>query len=158
MMYAYLEGRRFLHGWLGFKLGRQYVTDVLGWWSFDGGEVSATTPFFVKAEAYGGLEQRGGLPLSTSRFEADGVWRGRPLPRSTRSLYPQFQPANIAPAFGVALESTGVSWLHARLTYRRVYNTGTSNRPILRPGWPVRPLTAARASRRRGSATRSTRT
>ena len=39
LMYAYVEGRRFLNGWLGFKLGRQYVTDALGWWSFDGGEV-----------------------------------------------------------------------------------------------------------------------
>ena len=126
MMYAYLEGRRFLHGWLGFKLGRQYVTDVLGWWSFDGAEVSTTTPFLVKAEAYGGLEQRGGLPLSTSRYEADGVWRGD---RSgfDPSVYPQFQPASIAPAFGVALESTGVTWIHGRLTYRRVYDTGSSN-------------------------------
>jgi hypothetical protein len=126
LMYAYLEGRRFMHGWLGFKLGRQYVTDMLGWWSFDGGEVSATTPFFVKAEAYGGLEQRGGMPLSTSRYESDGVWRGD---RSgfDPSLYPQFQPAAVAPAFGVALESTGVTWIHGRLTYRRVYDTGASN-------------------------------
>lgn len=126
LMYGYVEGRRFLHGWLGFKLGRQYVTDALGWWSFDGGEVSATTPFFVKAEAYGGLEQRGGMPLSTARFEADGIWRGN---RSSYdpSLYPQFQPANVAPAFGLALESTGVTWLHGRLTYRRVYDTGSSN-------------------------------
>jgi hypothetical protein len=50
VMYGYLEGRRFLHGLLGFKLGRQYVTDVLGWWSFDGGQASVTTPFFVKAD------------------------------------------------------------------------------------------------------------
>ena len=126
LMYGYLEGRRFLKGWLGFKLGRQYMTDALGWWSFDGGEVSATTPFFVKVEAYGGLEQRGGFPLSTSRFEADGVWRGN---RSgyDPSLYPQFQPAAIAPAFGAAIESTGVTWLHSRLSYRRVYDTGASN-------------------------------
>jgi hypothetical protein len=126
LMYAYVEGRRFLHGWLGFKLGRQYVTDALGWWSFDGAEVSATTPYFVKAEAYGGFEQRGGLPLSSARFERDGIWRGD---RSTfdPSQYPQFQPAAIAPAFGAALESAGVTWLHGRLTYRRVYNTGSSN-------------------------------
>jgi hypothetical protein len=126
MMYAYIEGRRFLHGWLGFRLGRQYVTDALGWWSFDGGEVSATTPLFVKAEAYGGFEQRGGMPLSTSRFEGDGVWRGD---RSNfdPSLAPAFQPAALAPAFGVALESTGVTWIHGRLTYRRVYDTGASN-------------------------------
>ena len=126
VMYAYVEGRRLLKGWLGFKLGRQYVTDVLGWWSFDGGEVSATTPYYVKAEAYGGLEQRGGMPLSSTRYESDGVWRGD---RSglDPSLYPQFQPATIAPAFGFALESVGVTWLHGRLTYRRVYDTGTSN-------------------------------
>src|SRR5258708_25558872 len=43
LMYGYVEGRRFLKGWLGFKLGRQYVTDALGWWSFDGAEVSATS-------------------------------------------------------------------------------------------------------------------
>jgi hypothetical protein len=126
LMYAYLEGRRFLHGVLGFKLGRQYVVDALGWWSFDGAEVSATTPWFLKAEAYSGFEQRGGMPLSTARYEAEGVWRGD---RSNfdPSLYPQFQPAAIAPAFGVALESTGVTWLHGRLTYRRVYNTGDAN-------------------------------
>jgi len=126
VMYAYLEGRRFLHGLLGFKLGRQYVTDALGWWSFDGGEVSVTTPYYVKAEAYGGLEERGGLPLSTSRFEADGVWRGDRNGFDS-SLYPAFQPAAVAPAFGAAIESTGVTWIHGRLSYRRVYNTGSSN-------------------------------
>jgi hypothetical protein len=126
LMYAYIEGRRFLRGWLGFKLGRQYVTDALGWWSFDGGEISVTTPYFVKAEAYGGLEQRGGFPLGSPRFESDGVWRGD---RSgfDPSLYPAFQPTSLAPAFGVAVESAGVTWIHGRLTYRRVYDTGRSN-------------------------------
>jgi hypothetical protein len=124
VMYAYLEGRRFLHGVLGFKLGRQYVTDSLGWWSFDGAEVKATLPFFVAVEGYSGLEVRGGMPLSTARFEAGGVWRGN---RNTfdPSLYPQFQPADVAPAYGAAIESAGVTWLHSRLTYRRVYNTGS---------------------------------
>jgi hypothetical protein len=119
-----LEGRRFLHGALGFKVGRQYQTDVLGWWSFDGADVKVATPFFVQVEGYGGLEQRGGLPLSTSRYESDGIWRGSrsgfdPL------LYPQFQPADVAPAFGVALDSAGPTWIHGRVVYRRVYNTGS---------------------------------
>ncbi len=126
LMYGYLEGRRLLGGWLGFKLGRQYVTDVLGWWSFDGGEASLTLPFYFKAEAYGGLEERGGMPLSTPRFERDGIWRGSRAGYDGL-LYPAFQPATIAPAFGVALESAGVTWIHGRLTYRRVYNTGASN-------------------------------
>jgi hypothetical protein len=129
LMYAYVEGRRFLRGWLGFKLGRQYVTDVLGWWSMDGVELNLTTPFFLKAEAYGGLEQRGGMPLSTNRFEAPGIWRGDRASSDTsgRDPYPSFQPAAVAPALGVALESAGVTWIHGRLTYRRVYNTGASN-------------------------------
>jgi hypothetical protein len=126
LMYGYLEGRRFLRGLLGFKLGRQYVVDALGWWSFDGGEVSITTPYYLRAEVYAGFEQRGGLPLSTNRFEADGIWRGD-RGGYDPSLYPAFQPAAIAPAYGAAIESTGVTWIHGRLTYRRVYNTGGSN-------------------------------
>jgi hypothetical protein len=126
LMYGYVEGRRFLKGWLGFKVGRQYVTDALGWWSFDGGEVRVTSPFFLAAELYGGFEVRGGLPLSTPRFERDGVWRGDRQGYDP-TLYPSFQPSSVAPAFGAALESTGITWLHGRLSYRRVYNTGGSN-------------------------------
>jgi hypothetical protein len=129
LMYAYVEGRRFLKGWLGFKLGRQYITDPLGWWCFDGGEASVTTPYFAKLEGYVGFEERGGLPISTSHFERDGIWRGNrsDYDPTVRDLYPSFQPASVAPAYGVAVESTGVTWIHGRLTYRRVYNTGASN-------------------------------
>ncbi|MEI7893167.1 MAG: hypothetical protein WCI05_08750 [Myxococcales bacterium] len=125
LLYGYLEGRRFLRGWVGFKLGRQYVVDGLGWWSFDGALVRITSPVFVAAEAYAGFEVRGGLPLSSSRFEADGVWRGNRTGFDP-ALYPSFQPSSPAPAMGVALESTGLSWLHARVGYRRVLNTGPS--------------------------------
>ena len=127
LMYAYVEGRRFVHGLLGFKLGRQYVTDALGWWSFDGRLVRVTTPAFFALEAYGGLEVRGGLPFSgpVGRWSADGVWRGD---RSGMDplQYPSFEQNDVAPAIGVAVETAGISWLHARLTYRRVYNTNDS--------------------------------
>jgi len=132
LMYAYLEGRRFFGGWFGFKLGSQYVSDVLGWWAFDGIDVAVTTPYYVKLEAYGGLEQRGGLLAASSRFEGDGVWRGNRASYPA-ILYPAFQVENYAPAFGVAVESTGVSWLHSRLTYRRVYNTGSTNTAVFFP-------------------------
>ena len=39
LMYGYVEGRNVAHGLLGFKIGRQYITDGLGWWGFDGGLV-----------------------------------------------------------------------------------------------------------------------
>jgi hypothetical protein len=127
LMYAYVEGRRFLKGILGFKAGRQYVTDALGWWSFDGGLIRVTTPAYFAVEAYGGLEVRGGLPFSPSvgRWEADGVWRGDRTGMDP-TQYPSFQQADIAPAIGAAIESAGVSWLHTRLSYRRVYNTADS--------------------------------
>ncbi len=132
LVHGYVEGRDLARGWLGFRLGRQYTTNVLGWWSFDGGLVRLTTPAHVRAELYGGLEQRGGLPLSTSRYEAQGVWRGSHAdfgvsgdsPRLTD--YPSYQYAAPAPAFGAALETVGLGFAHGRLDYRRVYNTGVS--------------------------------
>ncbi len=127
LMYAYVEGRRFLRGLVGFKVGRQYITDALGWWSFDGALFRVTTPAFFAIEAYGGLEVRGGLPFSGSvgRWEADGVWRGDRSGMDP-TQYPSFQQDDVAPAIGVALETAGVSWLHGRLSYRRVYNTNDS--------------------------------
>jgi hypothetical protein len=126
LMYGYVEGRKFLKGWLGFKVGRQYVTDVLGWWSFDGGQVRVTTPAFFAMELYGGLEQRGGFFMSTSRYEMGGIARGD-RGGYDPSLYPSFQPQGLAPALGAAVETTGLTFVHSRLTYRRVENTGASN-------------------------------
>lgn len=123
LMVGYLEGERLFDGHVGFRLGRQYVVDSLGWWSFDGGLVRLTTPAYFAAVLYGGFEQRGGLPLSTSRFEQNGIWRG-----DRRDLepfvYPELQEAELAPAYGVAIETTGPSWLHARIDYRKVWNRG----------------------------------
>jgi hypothetical protein len=125
LMMAYVEGQNYAHGLVGFRLGRQYVIDPLGWWSFDGGLVRLTTPAHFAVEAYGGSEQRGGMPLSSSRFEADGVFRG-----SRRGMDPYLWPAylsesRLAPAYGVAVASSGVSWLDTRLTYRKVENRDT---------------------------------
>lgn len=132
LMYGYVEGRNLARGWLGFRLGRQYIVDALGWWSFDGGLLRVTTPVYVQAEVYGGFEQRGGLPLSTSRYEPQGIWRGSHAAfgsgagQPTAADYPSYQFAGLAPAFGAAIETSGVSYVHGRLTYRRVYNTATA--------------------------------
>jgi hypothetical protein len=132
LMYGYLEGRNLVGGLFGFRLGRQYVTDALGLWSFDGALVRLTTPFYVQLEAYGGAEQRGGLPLSTGRYERQGIWRGSHtgfgLGPDQPSVvdYPSYLYTQPAPALGFAAETTGLPWMHARLSYRRVYNTGTA--------------------------------
>lgn len=126
LMYAYLEGRNYFGGWFGFRLGRQYVADMLGWWSFDGGLVRLTTPAFFQVEAYGGFEQRGGLPmLSTSRFEGDGVYRGNRSDLEGNQWPGYLSESKLAPAYGFAVESSGVQWLHGRLSYRKVINRDT---------------------------------
>jgi hypothetical protein len=131
LMYGWIEGRNLAGGWLGIRAGRQYISDVLGWWSFDGGLLRVTTPFYVQAEVYGGLEQRGGLPLSTPRYERQGVWRGSHgdfggADQPVAGDYPSYLYAQPAPAFGAALESNGPSFVHGRFDYRRVYNTGNA--------------------------------
>jgi hypothetical protein len=126
LMYAYLDGQRYFGGVLGFRLGRQFVTDMLGWWSFDGGLVAITTPAFLRIEAYGGLEQRSGLPLlGTSRYQADGVARGSRDGMQSDQYTSYLEQSLVAPAVGVALETTGLDWLDARVTYRRVLNRDT---------------------------------
>lgn len=130
LMYAYLEGRKFAKGWIGFKIGRQYVTDPLGWYGFDGGLIRVTTPAYFMIEAYGGFEARGGLPLTSNtnqstRWDLGGVMR---TDRGSYPLtaYPSVQPQSLAPMWGVALESAGPTWIHGRLTYRKAWNTGSS--------------------------------
>jgi hypothetical protein len=123
LMYAYLDGQRYFGGVFGFRIGRQYVADVLGWWSFDGGLASVTTPAYVRMEAYAGLEQRSGLPLlGTPRYQADGVARGSREDMSRDQWTSYLEQSRVAPAFGIALESTGLDFMHARLSYRRVVN------------------------------------
>ena len=123
VMYAFLDGQRYLDGYLGFRLGRQYVVDSLGFWSFDGAEVLITTPAYLAFEAYVGFEQRGGLPmLSGSRFEAGGVSRGDRSGLSFGQSPSFLQESKLAPAYGFAIESSGVQFLHSRFSYRKVIN------------------------------------
>ncbi|HEU4410615.1 MAG TPA: hypothetical protein VFS43_35495 [Polyangiaceae bacterium] len=154
LMYGYVEGRRLAGGWLGFRAGRQYVVDPLGWWSFDGGLVRAGAPWLF-AELYGGYEQRGGLPLSLGRYERDGVWRGD---RSTAlagqpDVFPSFLEAASAPAWGAALEGGQGTWLHARASYRKVWNRGeVVTRPFALPDGTFATVDEARTSSERAGA------
>lgn len=129
LMYGYVEGRRFARGLLGFKLGRQYVVDPLGFYAFDGALARITTPAYFAIELYGGLEVRAGMPLSSGRWELGGIPRG---PQSDvngmtgASPYPRIQEARLAPVYAIAVESAGPSWIHGRFTYRKAFNTGQS--------------------------------
>ncbi|HET9931133.1 MAG TPA: hypothetical protein VFQ35_10620, partial [Polyangiaceae bacterium] len=123
VMFAYVDGRGFVNGLFNFRLGRQYLIDALGYWSFDGALVEAMLPVHVALSGFLGFEQRTGLPmLAGARFSGDGVWRGD---RSglEQNQYPAFlDDSSLAPARGVALETWGFSRFHSRLSYRRVDN------------------------------------
>ena len=127
LMYAYLEGERYFNGYFGFKLGRQYLLDTLGFWSFDGALLSLSLPQNLLLEAYAGFEQRGGgLPtFGTRRFESQGVYRGDRYGFEDH-YYPAFlDESALAPAAGVAVEASGFGVLHSRLSYRKVINRDT---------------------------------
>ncbi len=123
LMVGYLDARNLAQGLLSMRLGRQYVVDPLGWWSFDGALLRAELPIHLAIETYGGFEQRGGLPLSTPRFEREGVWRGDRTGFDATS-YPEFLKASVAPAHGLVVETLNLPIVHGRLAYRRVWNTG----------------------------------
>jgi hypothetical protein len=154
LMYAYLEGERYFGGLFGFRLGRQYVADVLGWWSFDGAHVGLATPAFLRLEAYGGLEQRSGLPLlTTPRYQADGVARGSRSELAADQWTNYLDQSEVAPAYGVALETHDLTWLHARASYRRVTNRDSVVvSPFLPSDGVLRKVTTDRVSTERAGA------
>ncbi len=124
LMYGYLEARRLAAGRITLRVGRQYVVDPLGFYSFDGALLRVLTPAYVVVEAYGGFEVRGGLPLSSALNEQG-------IQRVDRTGYPStgyasYQQAAIAPVYAVALESAGPTWIHGRVSYRKAWNTGES--------------------------------
>lgn len=122
IMYAYLEGGGWVRDTLGFRLGRQYFIDELGWWSLDGMRIGFSPGHLFELAGYAGYEQRGGLPLmSSSRFEAGGVFRGN-RDGLGESMWPSFLQSNsLAPALGGSLSLLAVPGLRARLIYRRVW-------------------------------------
>ena len=124
LMFGYFDISNVANGLMSARLGRQYVIDALGWWSFDGALVRLQLPLYFAVEGYSGWEQRGGFPLSTSRYEMNGTWRGDRL-RMDPTLYPEFLEASMAPAQGVSFETIGVPYVHGRVAYRKVWNTGT---------------------------------
>lgn len=136
LMYGYVEGRSLLGGWLTARAGRQYVMDALGWWSFDGALARVTTPTPIALELYGGFEQRAGLAvLSTSRFAADGVYRGARRDLELNQWPSYLTEERPAPAYGFSAIGEQGGWLRAVVGYRRVTNR---DRVIVSP-FPERP-------------------
>jgi hypothetical protein len=126
LMYAYFEGERHFGGLFAFRLGRQFVVDAMGFWSFDGSLIALETPAYLRLELLAGIEQRAGLPLlTTPRYQADGVARGSRDGLRSDQWTSYLGQERVAPAFGAALETTDLGYVHARVSYRRVNNRDT---------------------------------
>lgn len=123
LMFAYVEGRRLLRGHLDFRVGRMLQVDTMGYAALDGLEVRVHSPYHIGAQASFGLEVRGGFPLSSPRYERDGLWRGSrsSLDTSYWASFVEPTPGRVA---GIALETEGLRTIHARLSYRRVDSFG----------------------------------
>ncbi len=118
--FAYLDGTGFFRGRADVRFGRQMVVDPMGFFLFDGARVRLHLGSAVSLDTYGGLESRAGFPLSSGRYERDG------LIRADRSgwdpaLAPQVADRALAGTLGFAGEYASDA-LFVRAAYRRVWS------------------------------------
>jgi hypothetical protein len=118
--FAYIDGEGLLGRVVDLRLGRQFVVDPLGFFVFDGARVQVHLGARARVELYGGLETRTGFPLSSGRFERDGLVRADRA-RWDPTLAPGVLDRAQAGAAGVALTLTPAAALYARATWRRVW-------------------------------------
>ncbi len=118
--YAYADLSGIARGVMDVRVGRIFQSDALGFALFDGARARLAPGIGVVLELAGGLQTRGGLPLSTGRFEPDGVIR---LDRTawTSALLPYVAPSVVAPMVAFALETSDPGPVTARIAYRRVW-------------------------------------
>jgi hypothetical protein len=125
VLYAFLGGRR-IGGRVDFQLGRQLHFDLVDFYAFDGADAVVRLHRLVAAEAFGGTEVRGELPLSSPMYELDGTSAGSRDP-ATRPA----QNAALRPLAGaaVALGGEGGGPVTARLAYRRMWSATADRLP-----------------------------
>ncbi|MFO0601621.1 MAG: hypothetical protein U0324_00535 [Polyangiales bacterium] len=118
--FAWAEGAGLLGGTTDVRLGRQLVTDPLGFFLFDGGRLRVRAFGRVVFEAYGGLETRAGFPLSNGRYERDGIQRADRSLWDT-SLATRVEDRALAGVLSFGVETADTGPLFARATWRRVW-------------------------------------
>jgi hypothetical protein len=121
ILYAYFGGRN-VGGRVDFQLGRQMHFDLVDFYAFDGGDAIVRICSGFAAQAFGGTEVRGELPLSAPIYELDGTSAGSRDP-ATRAA----QSKMLRPLVGGALMAGGQGrpW-QLRLAYRRVWSATAS--------------------------------
>jgi len=131
VLWAFVGGRR-IGGRVDFQLGRQVHYDQLDFYAFDGADVLARINRLFAAEAFGGAEVRGELPLSSPIYELDGTSAGSRDPATRPAQNSQIRPlAGAAVVFGG--DADAASPVQARLSYRRTW-AGTADQLPGEPG------------------------
>ena len=123
VLYAYLFARD-IGGRADLQLGRQLHYDLVDFYSFDGGDFRLRLGRFVTAQAFGGTEVRGEIPLSAPLYEIDGTSAGSKDP-ATR---PE-QSRALRPMVGGALAVDRGSPVDVRVAYRRAFSSTVDPRP-----------------------------
>lgn len=119
--FAWVDVENLGRGRADLRLGRQLVVDAMGFLLLDGARARLHLGPSAVLEAYGGLEARGGFPLTNGRYERDGLTR---VDRAgwDPTLAPQVLDRAMAGVAGVAMEAVVSGRLRARAGWRRVWN------------------------------------
>lgn len=121
LSYGYLNVTGLFADTTAITVGRQLTFNSLGFWSYDGAQVAFVPGGLFELSLLGGWEQRGGIPLlSTSRYEADGVFRGNREGMSGPQWPSYLSSSSLAPAVGATFSWLAWRGLRARVDYRRV--------------------------------------
>ena len=114
VLYAYFQARDVAKR-IDLQLGRQLHWDLVDFYAFDGLDARVRLGRYVAAQAFGGTEVRGQVPLSAPLYELDGT--------SVGARDPVTRPAQSEawrPLFGGALALDEGSPVTARVAYRKV--------------------------------------
>ncbi len=106
LMLGALEGRNIL-GVFDFSLGRQYDSELMDLFAYDGLRLRFNSPWHIALESHFGLQVMGQRPFSATVFELDGVSEG-----ADREA--------LNPTFGFAIASEDLRWVSWRAAYRGV--------------------------------------
>jgi hypothetical protein len=125
VLYAFLGGRR-MGGRVDFQLGRQLHFDLVDFYAFDGADALVRLSPLIAAEAFGGTEVRGELPLSSPLYELDGTSAGSRDPATRPG-----QASALRPLAGAALVlgADGGLPVTARVSYRRLWSATADRLP-----------------------------
>jgi hypothetical protein len=120
----YVEGARLLGGTLDFRAGRQWKTDPLGWFAFDGALVTVRLPFFFSASLAAGFDAVNGLLFARNPWQPDGTAArvdGAPEAVGAANELSHDFSLHPSPFISVGLAARGFGRAHAEVVYRHVF-------------------------------------